>query len=92
MLYECKIKIKPHFERVLWYWSSLCELNLESTHNVWNAKAEKIQDIENHTKTTVLNQENNISYPRRLYITAINSIHVQDVVNTCVTMKIYKQE
>ena len=27
---------------------------------IWNAKAEKIQDIEDHTKTTVLNQENNI--------------------------------
>ena len=59
---------------------------------VWNAKAEKIQDIENHTKTTVLNQENNISYPRLLYITARNYIHVQDVVNICVKMKIYMQE
>ena len=35
---------------------------------LWNAKAEKIQDIENHTKTTVLNQENDIFNPR-LYIT-----------------------
>ena len=59
---------------------------------VWNAKAEKIQDIENHTKTIVLNQENNIFNPRRLYITARNSIHVQDVVNTCVKMEIYMQE
>ena len=50
----------------------------------------KIQNIENHTKTTVLNQENKISYPRLLYITARNSIYVQDVVNTCVKMKIYK--
>ena len=56
---------------------------------LWNAKAEKIQDIENHTKTTVLNQENNIFYPRFLYITARNSIHVQYVVNTCVKMKIH---
>ena len=59
---------------------------------VWNAKAEKIQDIENHTKTTVLNQENNIFNPRLLNITARNSIHVQDVVNTCVKMEIYMQE
>ena len=59
---------------------------------VWNAKAEKIQNIENHTKTTVLNQENKISYPRFLYITARNSIHVQDVVNTCVEMKIYNKK
>ena len=59
---------------------------------VWNAKAEKIQDIENHTQTTVLNQENNMFNPRLLYITARNSIHVQDVVNTCVKMEIYMQE
>ena len=59
---------------------------------LWNAKAEKIQDIENHTKTTVLNQENTIFNPRLLYITARNSIHVQDVVNTCVKMEIYMQE
>ena len=59
---------------------------------VWNAKAEKIQDIENHTKTTFLNQENDIFNPRLLYITATNSIHVQDVVNTCVKMEIYMQE
>ena len=52
-----------------------------------NAKAEKIQDIEKHTKTTVLNQENDVSNPRLLYITARNSIHVQDVVNTCVKWK-----
>ena len=60
--------------------------------NLWNAKAEKIQNIENHTKTTVLNQENNISNPRLLYITARNPIHMQDVVNTCVKMEIYMQE
>ena len=52
----------------------------------------KNHNIENHTKTTVLNQENTISYPRFLYITARNSIHVQDVVNTCVKMKLYMQE
>ena len=64
----------------------------DSAPILWNAKAEKIQDLENHTKTIVLNQENNISYPRFLYITARNSIHVQDVVNTCVKMKIYMRE
>ena len=52
----------------------------------------KFQDIENHTKTIVLNQENDISYPRFLYITARSSINVQDSVNTCVKMKIYMQE
>ena len=66
---------------------------LSSTRQwLWNAKAEKIQDIENHTKTTVLNRENNIFNPRLLYITARNSIHVQDVVNTCVKMEINMQE
>ena len=55
-------------------------------------KAEKIQDIENHTKTTVSNQENDSFNPILLYITARNSIHVQDVVNTCVKMEIYMQE
>ena len=55
-------------------------------------KRKKIQDIENHTNTTILNQENNIFNPRLLYITARNSIHVQDVVNTCVKMEIYMQE
>ena len=59
---------------------------------VWNAKAEKNQDIKNHTKTTVLNHENDIFNPRLLYITARNSIHVQDVVNTSVKMEIYMQE
>ena len=62
------------------------------TNHIWNAKAETIQDIENHMKTTVLNQENSISYPKFLYITARNSIHVQDVVNVWVKMKIYMQE
>ena len=70
-----------------------CNTSSESScTNLWNAKAEKIQDIENHTKTNVLNQENNISYPRLLYITARNSIHVQDVANIYVKMKIYMQE
>ena len=55
-------------------------------------KRKKIQDIENHTNTTILNQENNIFNPRLLYITARNYIHVQDVVNTCVKMEIYMQE
>ena len=55
-------------------------------------KRKKIQNIENHTKTTVLNQENNIFNPILLYITARNSIHVEDFVNTCVKMEIYMQE
>ena len=59
-------------------------LDMHTHWHVWNAKAEKIQDIENHIKATVLNQENTISNPRLLYITARNSIHMQDVVNTCV--------
>ena len=63
-----------------------------ATARLWNAKTEKIQDIENHTKTTVLNQENNIFNPSLLYITARNSSHVQDVVNTCVKMEINMQE
>ena len=65
---------------------------IENTDKLWNAKAEKIQDIENDTKTTVLNLENDIFNPRLLYITARNSVHVQDVVNTCVKMEIYMQE
>ena len=69
---------------------SICLLAI--VWSVWNAKAEKIQDIENHTKTIVLNQENNIFNPRLLYITARNSIHVQDVVNTCIKMEINMQE
>ena len=59
---------------------------------LWNAKAEKNQDIENHTKTTVLNQENNIFDPRLLTLQQEILIHVQDVVNTCVKMEIYMQE
>ena len=39
-----------------------------------------------------LNQENNISYPRLIYITAKTFICVQEVLNTCVNMKIYMQE
>ena len=67
--------------------------NKGSKHRkLWNAKAEKINDIENHIKTTVLNHENNIFNPRLLYITARNSIYVQDVVNTCVKMEIYMHE
>ena len=72
--------------------SQTCCLQQQQVNWVWNAKAEKIQDIVNHTKTTVLNQENNIFNPRLLYITARNSIHVQDVVNKCVKMEIYMQE
>ena len=66
-------------------WIGLNKFNIES--RLWNAKAEKIQDIEDHTKTTVLNKENNISNPRLLYITARNYIHMQDAVNTCVKWK-----
>ena len=31
--------------------------NIVTTYLVWNAKAEKIQDVKNHTKTIILNQE-----------------------------------
>ena len=50
----------------------------------------------NHTKTSIsnqeifLDQENIISYPRFLYITAITFIRVQDVLNASATIKIYK--
>ena len=76
---------------LLWYWQIL---SLSNTCDgiLWNAKAEKIQDIENRTKRTVLNQDNNIFNPRLLYVTSRNSIHVQDVVNTCVNMEICTQE
>ena len=31
LLFKCGLKTKTHFEWVLWYWSSLCQLNLEPT-------------------------------------------------------------
>ena len=46
---------------------------------IWNAKAEKIQDIENHTKTNVLIQENNISYPRFFTLQ-------QEILSMCKTL------
>ena len=81
----------PWFPEIILVMGSAHEKRCCISH-LWNAKAEKIQDIVNHTKTTVLNQENNIFNPRLLYITARNSIHVQDVVNKCVKMEIYMQE
>ena len=66
---------------------------------VWNAKAEKIQDVTKSHQNDYFkprnyfsNQENNISYTRRIYITTTTFICVQGVLNTCVKMKIFMQE
>ena len=83
----------PNISHLYWTGAFMTFTNFHSLAPGYGMpKRKKIQDLENHTKTIVLNQENNISYPRFLNITARNFIHVHDVVNTCVKMKIYMQE